>query len=245
MRRPIAVSVTVFWLVMAVGPGPLLAQPPADIRGKDGTPMRLVPAGEFVYGEGEHQRRLTLPSFYMDTYEVTTKQYLAFQRATGRPERFKVNERIVPDEDADRPIIGQDWQEAVDYCRYWGKRLPTEEEWEKAARGMDGRLYPWGNQEPTQTIASYNWDGKKLWQGYSSLSPVGSYESGKSPYGIYDLAGNVSEWTASDYDRETKVVRGGSWLTGPVPLRATYRRGVLPTYRLNAVGFRCAQDAPP
>ncbi|MDE3035598.1 MAG: formylglycine-generating enzyme family protein, partial [Nitrospirota bacterium] len=116
-------------------------------------------------------------------------------------------------------------------------------EWEKAARGTDGRIYPWGDAEPTRAVANYDWDGKKRWRGYDSLSPVGAYEAGKSPYGIYDLAGNVTEWTSSDYDRETKVVRGGSWLVDAVTLRSAHRHGVIPTYRLNVLGFRCLQDA--
>ena len=242
MHRLIHTSLLVIWLTVLTGTQALLAQQPPVIIGKDGAPMALVPGGEFLYGEGENQRRLTLPSFYMDKYEVTTKQYLAFRQTTGRKERFKVNE-LIQASAGDRPIIGVDWQDAEDYCRHYGKRLPTEEEWEKAARSTDGRIYPWGNAEPTQALASYDWDGKQRWQGYDSLSPVGAYDAGKSPYGIYDLAGSVTEWTSSEYDAETKVVRGGSWLSHPSALRAAHRRGVLPTYRLNALGFRCALDA--
>ncbi|MDE3018012.1 MAG: formylglycine-generating enzyme family protein [Nitrospirota bacterium] len=242
MHRPIHTSLFVIWLTVLTGTQPLPAQQLVEVLGKDGAPMVLVPGGEFLYGEGENQHRLALPSFYMDKYEVTTKQYLAFRQATGRKERFKVNELIQASE-GDRPIIGVDWQDAEDYCRHYGKRLPTEEEWEKAARGADGRIYPWGDAEPTQALASYDWDGKQRWQGYDNLSPVGAHDAGKSPYGLYDLAGSVTEWTSSEYDFETKVVRGGSWLSHPSALRAAHRRGVLPTYRLNALGFRCAQDA--
>lgn len=243
MRRLIVASLVLGWLSLLAGGSPLHAQPLAEMLGKDRAPMVLVPGGEFIYGEGDNRRRLTLPSFYMDKYEVTTKRYLAFRQATGRKESYKVNE-LIQASDADRPIIGVDWQDAGDYCRYYGKRLPTEEEWEKAARGTDGRIYPWGDDEPTRDLAGYDWDKKQRWQGYDSLSPVGAHEAGKSPYGIYDLAGGVIEWTSSDYERETKVIRGGSWVSHPSALRSAHRRGVSATYRLNALGFRCAQDAP-
>ena len=243
MRRLIVASLILGWLGLLVGSRPLWAEPLVVILGKDGASMALVPGGEFIYGEGDNRRRLTLPAFYMDKYEVTVKRYLAFRQATGRKEKYKVNE-LIQASDADRPIIGVDWQDAEDYCRYYGERLPTEEEWEKAARGTDGRIYPWGDDEPTRELAGYDWDKKQHWQGYDSLSPVGAYEAGKSPYGIYDLAGSVIEWTSSDYERETKVIRGGSWLSHPSALRSAHRRGVLATYRLNALGFRCVLDAP-
>lgn len=242
MRRLTMLCLALGWLVCAANSRPLWAEHLLEVLGKDGAPMVLVPGGEFIYGEEEARRRLTLPSFYMDKYEVTTKRYLAFRQATGRKEQFKVNEAIQVGE-GDRPIIGVDWQDAEDYCRHYRKRLPTEEEWEKAARGTDGRTYPWGNHEPTRELAGYDWDGKQRWKGYDGLSPVGAHGAGRSPYGIYDLAGGVIEWTSSDYDRETKVVRGGSWLSHPSALRSAHRRGVWASYRLNALGFRCVQDA--
>lgn len=241
MRRLIVASLVVGWLGILVGGRPLWAEQLLEILGKDGAPMALVPRGEFLYGEGDARRRLTLPSFYMDKYEVTTKRYTKFLQASGQKERERSNESSQASA-GDRPIIGVDWRDVEAYCRYYGKRLPTEEEWEKAARGTDGRIYPWGNQEPTRDLASYDWDKKQRWQGYSGLSPVGAYEAGKSPYGIYDLAGSVTEWTSSDYDRDTKVVRGGSWLVDAWTLRSAHRHGVIPTYRLNVLGFRCVQD---
>lgn len=241
MRRLIVASLVLGWLGFLVGGRPLWAEQPVEILGKDGAPMVLVPGGEFVYGEGEDLRRLTLPPFYIDKYEVTTKRYTKFLQEIKQKERERSNESSQVNA-GDRPIIGVDWQDAEDYCRYYGKRLPTEEEWEKAARGTDGRIYPWGKQEPTRDLARYDWDGKQRWHGYDSLSPVGSYEAGKSPYGIYDLAGNATEWTSSDYDHDTKVVRGGSWLVDAWTLRSAHRHGVIPTYRLNVLGFRCLHD---
>jgi formylglycine-generating enzyme required for sulfatase activity len=232
------------WLVALTGGRLLWAQAPGEFVGTDGAPMILVPGGEFIFGEGDTRRRLTLPPFFMDKYEVTTKRYRAFQQATGRKEPFKPNELIQPS-DADKPIIGVDWSEAEAYCRHYGRRLPTEEEWEKAARGTDERIYPWGNQEPSHDLAGYDWDNKQRWQGYDALSRVGAFETGKSPYGVLDMAGGVIEWTGSNFDRETKVVRGGSWLSHPSALKSAYRRGVMPSYRLNSLGFRCLAEAAP
>lgn len=213
-----------------------------QIMSKDGAPMILVPAGVFLYGE--EKLPMSLPSYFMDKYEVTTERYAKFLKATGGVDHFKVNQ-MTDAGDKNRPIIGVEWKEADTYCKYYGKRLPTEQEWEKAARGTDGRKYPWGDKEPTKDLASFDWDAKRNWSGYKSLSNVGSIEAGKSPFGIYDLAGNVGEWTATVYERETMVVRGGSWLSDGMGLRVTRRRGVIPTYRLNSVGFRCVQVSPP
>jgi len=227
--------------------GCVLFNQPKDLReiiAKDGVPMLLVPAGEFVYGDDNH--RLWLPAFYMDKYELTTVRYAKFLHATGREQPYKWNE-VNQVTDRERPVIGVSWYDADAYCRYYGKRLPTEQEWEKAARGTDGREYPWANEEPNPSRASYNWDGKRQWQGYSTLAWVKNYESGKSPYGIYNMAGNVWEWTSSDSDKsgKSKVVRGGSWLSDVVSgLRSTNRNWKLPPTRGYDVGFRCVQDAP-
>lgn len=186
---------------------------------------------------------MLLPAFYMDKFEVTTKLYAAFMQATGRAAPARWNE-VNHVSDGDRPVIGITWHDADAYCQYYGKRLPTEQEWEKAARGTDGRKYPWGNEEPSQSLASYDWDGKRRWQGYAALATVESYESGKSPYGIYNMAGNVSEWTSSDYDSsgKYKVLRGGAWDSYVDYLRSSYWLFFGPTVRYDFIGFRCAQD---
>jgi len=244
MRHLIVVSLVLGWLVCAADRPLIGAESLLEVLGRDGAPMVLVPGGEFIYGEGDGLRRLTAPSFYLDKYEVTAKRYTKFLQEIGQKDRERSNE-ISRASVGDRPIIGVDWEDAEAYCRHYGERLPTEEEWEKAARGTDGRIYPWGNQEPTRDLASYDWEGKKHWRGYEGLSPVGAYEAGKSPYGIYDLAGSVTEWTSSDYDRDTKVVRGGSWLVDAWTLRSAHRHGVIPTYRLNVLGFRCLLETAP
>ena len=228
--------------------------------GKDGAPMALVPAGEFTMGADSldnPRHPVYLDAFYMDKYEVTTSRYAGFVKATGRELPSKWREvRLVSH--GERPVIGVLWEDADAYCRWAGKRLPTEAEWEKAARGTDGREYPWGKEAPTSRHANFN----KCcdWKGYDLLATVGSLEAGRSPYGIYDLAGNVSEWVADWYnstsykyeleqnpkgptDGEEKVVRGGSWYD-PGPLqRSALRSRSYPSVASTDRGFRCAKDA--
>jgi formylglycine-generating enzyme required for sulfatase activity len=140
--------------------------------------------------------------------------------------------------------------------------VPTEAEWEKAARGTDGRRYAWGNDEPSSLLANYNWDGKRTWQGLSTISPVGSYEAGKSPYGIYDLTGNLWEWVADWYDATyyrisakenptgpakgtMRSLRGGAWLTLGQRSPVTRRNYEPSMNRQLYLGFRCVQSVKP
>lgn len=209
-----------------------------EITGKDGAPMVLVPEGEFLYGD--KNQRLSLSAFYMDKYEVSTAQYAKFMAAAGAKEPA-FWQTSVPVSNGQKPVVGVSWHEAEAYCRHYGKRLPTEQEWEKAARGTDGRKYPWGNDEPTSRHANFNrgYD----FNNYGVLVNVGSLEEGKSPYGLYDMVGNVSEWTSSDYDSSNKVTRGGSWFNQAVLLQSSDRDYYTPTFRNNVLGFRCLQDA--
>jgi formylglycine-generating enzyme required for sulfatase activity len=206
-----------------------------EITGKDGTPMVLVPEGEFLYGD--NKQRISLSAFYMDLYEVTTGRYAAFLQATGRSTPSYWDE-VRPISDGELPVVGVNWEDADAYCRWAGKRLPTDQEWEKAARGTDGRGYPWGNAGPTPSLANYGQSDCWLFCNVyaEKLKPVNSYKGGRSPYGIYNMAGNVWEWV------EEKVLRGGSWA-----LRAGWgpsgRLSYQPTARLNDLGFRCAQGA--
>jgi len=214
-----------------------------ELTGKDGAPMLLVPAGEFLYGD--NNQRMTLPAFYMDKYELTTSRYAKFLQEAGRRKPHKWEE-VSQVSDGNRPVIGVTWHDADAYCRQYGKRLPTEQEWEKAARGTDGRKYPWGNEEPTSQHAKYELDGNRVpsWNGYATLATVESYESGRSPYGMYHMAGNVWEWTSSDYDSARNVIRGGSWYNEAHVMPSTVRRGVRPDiWDTTQFGFRCAQDA--
>ncbi len=211
-----------------------------DLTGQDGAPMRLVPAGGFLYGDQEQW--MSLPAFYMDRFEVTTKRYAAFLEATGRAAPKDVwNDIVWIGSDVDRPMSQVMWQDADAYCRHYGKRLPTEQEWEKAARGTDGRKYPWGNEAIDRSRANY----ARSWRGYSTYDVVESNEAGKSPYGLYNMAGNVDEWTSSDFrDSSMKVYRGGNiYSFDPKSsfLVASTRWG--DSARDGRHGFRCAKDA--
>ena len=247
---------------------------PAIITGKDGAPMVLVPEGEFTMGAREDDReaqaderpahRVFLDAYYIDQYEVTTSRYAAFMEATNHDPPSYWLENVLKVH-GQKPVVGVTWEDANAYCVWAGKRLPTEAEWEKAARGMDGRLYPWGNEPPTKQLA--NFDNCCDFQDYGALRDVGSYEHGKSPYGAYDMAGNAWEWVADWYDEtryqqramgnepvrnpqgpdkgEFRVLRGGSWDdSDPRVLRSSLRFRVHPSNRSDGLGFRCAQGAP-
>jgi formylglycine-generating enzyme required for sulfatase activity len=222
-------------------------------------PMALVPAGEFTMGstlkaDEKPVHRVSLDAFYMDKYHVTVGQYAKYLEATGAeapPEWDIMNQP----RHQKRPVVNVSWWDAATYCKWAGKRLPTEAEWEKAARGTDGRLYPWGNEPPTRLHANF---GKKEWAYHMALVPVGMFEMGKSPYGIYDMAGNAWEWVNDWYDHDyykkspmknpqgpatgkSKVVRGGNWLYVQEFLRSSFRFNADPSGRQFGYGFRCAK----
>jgi formylglycine-generating enzyme required for sulfatase activity len=231
-----------------------------ELIGKDGAPMMLVPSGEFTMGGDSldnPRHPVYLDAFHMDKYEVTTSRYARFLQATRRQLPFKWSEVGLVSH-GDLPVIGVTWEDANAYCRWAGKRLPTEAEWEKAARGTDGREYPWGNEAPTPRHANFSKCCE--WKGYGVLAIVGSLEAGRSPYGIYDLAGNVSEWVADWYDMtsykyeldrnpkgpangEEKVVRGGSWYDPGSLQRSALRSRTHPSAPSTDRGFRCAKGA--
>ena len=248
--------------------GPAQAQQ-QEITGKDGAPMVLVPAGEFTMGSndgGDDEKpvhQVSLDAYYLDKYEVTVGQYAKFLEARGvnGPPMWTTMDQPSHQK---RPVVNVDWSDASNYCEWAGKRLPTEAEWEKAARGTDGRIYPWGNEPPDPLRANY---GKEKWNNHTALVPVGQLKDGKSPYGIYDLAGNVWEWVSDWYDQDYyttsppqnpkgpengkyRVLRGGSWDLAPENLRSTRRDFNLPlspsyespSYRNFNSGFRCAKN---
>ncbi|UVT16135.1 MAG: SUMF1/EgtB/PvdO family nonheme iron enzyme [Nitrospira sp.] len=222
-------------------------------------PMILVPAGEFTMGSlmGDDEkpvRRIYLNAFYMDKYEVTVGQYARYLEVTDMEEPPDWSIMNQPQHQR-RPVVNVNWEDAVKYCKWAGKRLPTEAEWEKAARGTDGRIYPWGNEAPSRLHANY---GRKERDDHMALVPVGSFEEGKSMYGIYDMAGNAWEWVFDWYDHDYykngprknpigpakgdgKVVRGGSWLYVAEFLRSAHRFSAQPTNRYFGYGFRCAK----
>jgi len=227
--------------------------------GTQDVPMALVPAGEFTMGSNladdeKPVHPVYLNAFYMDKYEVTVGQYAKYLEVTDMeepPDWYIMNQ---PQHEK-RPVVNVDWEDAVKYCKWAGKRLPTEAEWEKAARGTDGRIYPWGNEAPTRLHANY---GRKEWNNHLALIQVGSFEEGRSPYDIYDMAGNAWEWVSDWYDYDyyknsprrnpigpahgnSKVVRGGSWLYISEFLRSAHRFAAQPTNRYFGYGFRCAK----
>ena len=231
----------------------------AGQAGTQDAPMALVPAGEFTMGSNladdeKPVHTVYLNAFYMDKYEVTVGQYANFLEVTDMEEPPDWHIMNQPQHQK-RPVVNVNWEDAVKYCKWAGKRLPTEAEWEKASRGMDGRIYPWGNEAPTRLHANY---GRKEWNNHLSLAPVGSFEEGKSPYGIYDMAGNAWEWVSDWYDYDyynnsprrnpigpatgdSKVVRGGSWLYISEFLRSAHRFAAQPANRYFGYGFRCAR----
>jgi formylglycine-generating enzyme required for sulfatase activity len=216
---------------------PELAEQLVELQGdlwtspKDGKEMVRVPAGAFLYGD--EKERIELPEFWIDRTPVTNAEYARFVAATGHepPEPWKG--KTPPKEIADHPVTYVSWHDAVAYAKWAGKRLPTEEEWEKAARGTDGREYPWGDQEPTPELANFGLEE-------DGTTPVGKYSpQGDSPYGCVDVAGNVLEWTASDFSSGKKVLRGGAWDLIWGSVRAADRGHYSPGSRYDDVGFRC------
>ena len=201
------------------------------------------------------QHTVNLGEYFIDKYETTNAQYAECVKAgkCTAPHKTKSYSRANyygNAEFANYPVIYIDWTQAKSYCEFAGKRLPTEAEWEKAARGTDGRTYPWGNEAPNDTLLNYN---RKV----GDTTEVGSYPSGASSYGVMDLSGNVWEWVSSDYkaypyiandgregllSNNNKVFRGGSWDYNVSLTRAAYRNFFDSTTNGDYfLGFRCAQ----
>jgi formylglycine-generating enzyme required for sulfatase activity len=236
----------------------------AEITGKDGAPMVLVPAGEFAMGSDKGDddespvHRVYVNAFYIDKFEVTNGRFAKFVDAIQSEPPWGFADKDTPVTHADRPVRWVNWMDALGYCLWAGKRLPTEAEWEKAARGIDGRMYPWGNDPPTPVHAVY---GLKE-GGSETVSVIGDRDKGQSPYGVHDLAGNLYEWVMDWYAEDfyathgngqvanprgpsegtAKVQRGGSYINHPYRLRSSFRTKGDPTEQDPNVGFRCVQD---
>jgi serine/threonine-protein kinase len=191
---------------------------------KDGTIFVWVPGGSFLYG-GDSTAK-SLGGFWIARNDVTVKQWRRFCAATGRP---------APSGDDSHPATNIAWPDAVAYASWAGATLPTEAQWEKAARGVDGRAYPWGNHfDPANCQSSV--DSPK-----SSVAAVGSFPGGKSVYGCFDMAGNVNQWTLSyfDSDHPDRVTRGGSaWETSADELTSYRRNSTRATSHDKGIGFR-------
>jgi formylglycine-generating enzyme required for sulfatase activity len=237
---------------------------------EDSSVVVRIPAGTFTMGspaeEGDPderpQHQVYLSEFYMDRTEVTNRQYKQFCNATRQSHPDNPGFGDMPEYfllEPDCPVVNVSWDDALAYATWVGKRLPTEAEWEKAARGTDGRTYPWGNEEPEasglfRANFCYWSEGS---DGYKFTSPVGIFLHGASPYGCMDMAGNVTEWCNDWHDENYygqqgndrnptgpssgsyRVARGGSWGSLHWRLRSPCRFRFVPAHRDEDIGFRC------
>lgn len=222
--------------------------------------MVLIPAGEFIFGTNDKdfqpanpQQKMNLPAYWIDKYEVTNAEFLDFAinssySGEGAKEGKDWRTFFTPDK-ARNPVIYITWNDAVAYCKAKGERLPTEQEWEKAARGTDGRRYPWGDKWEPNKSNTYE-------AGLRNTAEIGKSDD-VSPYGVHDMLGNVQEWTSSWYEpykgnsykdenfgKRYRVLRGASnyHFGARFPLWA--RSAYVPNY-LSGFGCRCAKDATP
>ena len=227
-----------------------------------------VPAGVFIYGEGKERETRRLDSFRMAKYPVTNAQYQCFIDDDGYADErwWRDLKRPEPEESqwsqANRPRTDVDWYEAVAFCRWFSSRLglatdavrlPTEREWEKAARGNDGRAYPWGDEIEKANANYYksrdpferpNTPGDTTPVGFYNGKAYGGFQTmnSPSPYGLYDMAGNVWQWMGDDYPKtHYRYLRGGSFMDYDYNLRSWTRNSAGPDYYSIAVGFRCAR----
>ncbi len=240
-----------------------------------------IPAGEFIMGtdlqradpQNKPAHRRFLPAYKIDKYPVTNLQYARFVTAQHHRPPLNWRNGRIPQGEEFYPVTMVSWYDASRYCQWMGRRLPSEAEWEKAARGTDGRRWPWGDQMDAARLNTYYAVG--------SLTDVRRYANGASPYGVMDMAGNVSEWIADDFlayagseapaslfqgkvavsatpadqamkvidlmptDLRYKVLRGGSWKSDPFSTATYHRNYSWPHYASDFFGFRCAGDADP
>jgi formylglycine-generating enzyme required for sulfatase activity len=260
MRQSLFGVVTFLMLgsVAFIGASQESATPPLRIiNNKDQAEMILIPGGVFEFGMNQQEIKTLLgkyklgwaeiyaselpkqqkqvAAFYIDRYEVTNSQYAIFMKEAGHREPKYWRRQLL--NGAHQPVVGVGWADAEAYGKWAGTRLPTEEEWEKAARGTDGRAWPWGNT-PDPTL--YN--GRA--QGNGAPVNVGSFSPrGDSAYGVSDMAGNVWEMTSGTWEGNSKTMRGGSFLNGIGDVRVTVRWSAEDQDR-GAVwlGFRCVMD---
>ena len=242
--------------------------------------MVRVPAGSFIMGSDKKvdhnayrpefpQRNVYVAAFEIDKFEVTTVQFLKFVLATNRPPLidWQYDGGNFQETMVNHPVMHVSWFDADAYCKWAGKRLPTSAEWEKAARGEDGRIYPWGNEPAGLSRANFGRTGlsgpvrdrpERLLL-YPPIISVDKYENAVSPYGVFQMAGNVAEWTADWYDPDyyknapnrnpkgpekgtQKAFRGGGWIDSTPSVRPAQRNGADPNTKMNWLGFRCARD---
>ncbi|MFQ5646879.1 MAG: formylglycine-generating enzyme family protein [bacterium] len=239
-----------------------------------------MPAVESWFSDESPQHKVYLDAFYIDKYEVSNQEYKQFVNAGGYKNKnfwteegwnwLQEKKATEPDcwsyDDFNRPeqpVVCVSWYEAGAYARWAGKRLPSEAEWEKAARGDDHRIFPWGNKAPKRDslyLANYHPGKNQAEDGYRFTAPAVSFSEGKSPYGAVNMAGNVWAWCSDWYGEkyysfsppknpqgpdkgEKKIVRGGAWLNFSVSIRSAYRSYVSPQLRYSHIGIRCVRSA--
>jgi len=211
--------------------------------------MAYVPADTFTMGDEKNKDKagkVTVAAFCMDKTEVTVEAYAACVNSNGCIESAEggfCNRGVAGREK--HPVNCVTWPNAEAYCKAYGKRLPTEEEWEYAARGTDGRLFPWGDKDPSDQLLCWNRHGAGK---PNSTCPAGSFSEGESPFGIQDLAGNVYEFTSSllSQNGTQRVGRGGAWGSSMPPLvRSAHRTGYADNASHGDLGFRCAAQPTP
>ena len=258
VERGLALADTLLGQIECAGaPAQLAAPPPIQFD------WITIPAGEFLMGSDKQkdplaqdnempQHSLYLPEYQIARYPVTNAQYQVFVAATNRRALHHWENGRMPADMENHPVVLVSWHDARAFCD-WASDvtnqticLPSEAEWEKAARGTDGRIWPWGNEPPTQECCNFD-------SNVGDTTPVNSYPKGASPYGLLDMAGNVWEWTANLYERypyrldgnrenpvgdEDISLRGGSWYGSDYYVRCAFRDKDGPEYQYNSVGFR-------
>lgn len=195
--------------------------------------MVKIPAGEFLFGEDQEKQQTA--EYFIDLTPVTNAEYKLFVDATGHDQPSHWRGGTYPEGKADHPVVEVNWFSATAYAEWAGKRLPTNEEWEKAARGSDGRTWPWGNE--------WSIDNANVFSG--DTTPIGKYSpQGDSPYGCQDMAGNVWEWIGGGQPSQLRApLRGGDWLDGPEEAQTFHIRMHTPRRKNPFVGFRCVADS--
>jgi formylglycine-generating enzyme required for sulfatase activity len=241
--------------------------------------LAYIPGGEYDMGAADTderaladerpRRRVTLDGYWIDVTEVTNAMYARCvdEGACNTPaseDTYFVVGYYASNNCADYPVVNVSWIDADAYCRWAGRELPTEAQWEAAARGLSAALFPWGDEPPSGRTANFCDNNcpsddriRDVDDGYAGPAPIGSYPAGANAYGVLDLAGNVWEWVAdwssAHYDAtspvenptgpeqgDLRVLRGGSWITIPAELRGSNRHAALPDLSSHSIGFRCA-----
>jgi formylglycine-generating enzyme required for sulfatase activity len=250
-----------------ITPTPTLGIGSSTISPKDGMTLLYVPAGNFLMGstnqdtlasyDEKPQHSVYLDAFWIDQTDVTNKMYAACVSAAGCTSPSNRSSYTHPSYYGNSafdnyPVIYVSWNDATAYCKWAGRQLPSEAQWEKAARGTDGRIYPWGNQAPSKDLLNYNGI-------VGDTTAVGSYPNGASPYGALDMAGNVWQWVNDWYSDtyyqsspasnplgpnsgQVRVLRGGTWLYGNGSIRSALRVRLNPSNSCSGSGFRCARS---